>query len=168
MPLINAENLIQNDPWVLVQGEQGAEQLQAEIGTGSSLIVEWALWQDNAEQLKARTAPVAVLINGATDMDALAAELAQFELVAIDFPSFADGRGFSQARLLRQRLNFSGEIRAVGDVTWDRLRYMHRCGFDTFTIAEDRYDDGIFKAFTEINVCLQGAADDPRPIYRQS
>ncbi len=106
-------------------------------------------------------------ISGDNDLEELAPDLDKLALVAIDFPSFADGRGFSLARLLKQRYDFQGEIRAVGEVTWDRLRYMQRCGFDTFDIAEDRYDDDIFRAFGEIEVRLQGAVDDPRPIYRQ-
>lgn len=166
MPLINAEQIVSNDPWLLIRGESAAEELAAQLSSDQPLIVEWSLWLDNKEALAARQAEVSVLIDGSTDWDAFSAEAKNFTLVAIDFPSFADGRGFSQARLLR-REGFSGEIRAVGDVTWDRLRYMKRCGFDTFSIAEDRYAEGIFESFSEINVCLQGSADDPRPIYRQ-
>lgn len=165
MPLINAEQVI-SDSWLLIRGEDAAEQLANQLSYDQPLIVEWSLWLDNKAALTAREADVGVLIDGTTDWDLFSAELASFTLVAIDFPSFADGRGFSQARLLR-RDGFNGEIRAVGDVTWDRLRYMKRCGFDTFSIAEDRYSEAIYQSFGEIKVCLQGSADDPRPIYRQ-
>ncbi len=166
MPLINANQVVSNDPWLLIRGENAVEQLETAIASEQPLLVEWALWLDNKSELITRAADVAVVIDGATDWDVFSEELSHFKLVAIDFPSFADGRGFSQARMLR-RDGFKGEIRAVGDVTWDRLRYMKRCGFDTYAIADDRFDDAIFSAFTEINVCLQGSADDPRPIYRQ-
>lgn len=167
MPLINAQQVVEDDLWVSLTGEDAAEQLAAKLEANEALLVPFQLWQTQKDALLAREAGVAVLIQGDTDIDAVAAELDHLPMIAIDFPSFADGRGFSQARVLRQRLGFKGEIRAVGDVTWDRLRYMLRCGFDTFAIADDRFSDKIFKAFNEINVCLQGAADDPRPIYRQ-
>lgn len=166
MPLINTDQIVSNDPWLLIRGENAADELAAQLSSDQPLLVEWALWLENKEALVARQADVSVVIDGTADWDVFSAESANFKLVAIDFPSFGDGRGFSQARLLR-RHGFSGEIRAVGDVTWDRLRYMKRCGFDTFSIAEDRYSETIYQSFDEINVCLQGSADDPRPIYRQ-
>lgn len=166
MPLINANQIVENDPWLLISGEEAAEKLEAEMTSDKAIIVDWSLWLEHQEALKGRSADVAVLIKGDTDWSELSAVSSLFKLIAIDFPNFADGRGFSQARLLK-REGYTGEIRAVGDVTWDRLRYLKRSGFDTFDIDEDRYADDIFSAFTEINVCLQGSADDPRPIYRQ-
>jgi len=70
------------------------------------------------------------------DVLALAPHVGQLLLVAIDFPAYTDGRGFSQARLLRERLGFGGEIRAIGDVRPDQVPFMVRAGIDTFEVAE--------------------------------
>jgi len=87
-------------------------------------------------------------------------------LVAIDFPAFRDGRGFSIARKV-VRAGFKGEVRAVGDVGRDRLEYMESCGFNAFDISDEAFSDDTLKAFTEITVNYQGTAADPRPIFRR-
>ena len=74
----------------------------------------------------------------ADDPAALADDLASLALVAIDFPSFTDGRGYSSARLLRERLGYRGELRAVGDIQRDQLYYLSQVGFDAFAVAEER------------------------------
>ena len=88
-------------------------------------------------------------------------------LIAINFPKFVDGRGYSYARILRDRLNYQGELRAIGDVLHDQLFYLKRCGFDSFAVREDK-DVEIAKlglsAFTE---SYQGATDQPEPLFRR-
>ena len=160
MPLIIDRQPVAEDSWIRVSSAEGLEQ-------SGDLLLDWALWQSHGEALKARGGRCGVVIDGEVELDDLAPHLADLDLVAVAFPSFADGRGFSQARLLRQRYGFKGQIRAVGDVTWDRLRFMARCGIDAYEIAAERYSDAMLRAFDEISVCYQGAEDDPRPLYRQ-
>ncbi|WP_210396071.1 DUF934 domain-containing protein [Motiliproteus sediminis] len=149
------------DTWVRVDSEEGLKQ-------SGDLLVDFALWLEHADQLKARDGRLGVVIDGDSELDPLLSDLDRLALVAVAFPSFADGRGFSLARMLRQHHGFTGEIRAVGDVTWDRLRYMARCGINAYDVPAERYSDDMLSAFDEITVCYQGAEDDPRPIYRQS
>lgn len=149
------------DRWIRVENEEGLNQ-------SGDLLVDFALWTEHADALKARDGGLGVVIDGDTELDQLVPDLDRLALVAVAFPSFADGRGFSQARILRQHYGYSGEIRAVGDVTWDRLRYMARCGINAYEVPAERYSDDMLSAFDEITVCYQGAEDDPRPIYRQS
>ncbi|SDT89892.1 DUF934 domain-containing protein [Stappia sp. ES.058] len=78
---------------------------------------------------------LAVLLRAADDPDTLVPHLSRLEIVAVDFAKFSDGRGYSTARLLRQRLGFEGELRAVGDVLLDQIPLMRRCGFTAFEIA---------------------------------
>lgn len=78
--------------------------------------------------------------------------LAGVDLVAIEFPRFADGRGYSYAKLLRQQRGFTGELRAVGDVLRDQLRYLWRCGFNSFELREDKDLEDALKAFSEFTV----------------
>ena len=88
-------------------------------------------------------------------------------LIAIEFPRFTDGRGFSIARMLRDRHKFAGEVRAVGWVLRDQLFYLERCGFDAFELKAGKSLESALEAFGELTVTYQAAADDPRPIYRR-
>jgi phosphoadenosine phosphosulfate reductase len=80
---------------------------------------------------------LAVLVRAGEDINRLAPHLARLEMVAIDFKAFSDGRGYSSARILRQRMGFSGEVRAVGDVLLDQIPLMRRVGFDAFAITHE-------------------------------
>jgi uncharacterized protein (DUF934 family) len=79
-----------------------------------------------------------LLINGADDVELSEANLRGCDRVDISFAHFTDGRGYSSAKLLRDRLKWQGEIRAVGDVTVDQLGYLSRCGFSTFALRDDQ------------------------------
>lgn len=106
----------------------------------------------------------AVVATGDDDLTALLANVSQFSLIAIAFDTFADGRGYSMARMLR-REGYQGEIRAVGDVAMDRIEYMHRVGFNAFELREDQNPLEALKKITEINVFYQPSADGNGPAY---
>jgi uncharacterized protein (DUF934 family) len=94
-------------------------------------------------------------------------QLDRLPLIAIDFPKFGDGRGYTSARLLRQRFGYKGELRAVGDVLRDQLFYMARCGIDSFALKAGKDIEGALAAFDDFSVAYQAAADDPRPLFRR-
>jgi uncharacterized protein (DUF934 family) len=79
-----------------------------------------------------------LLVTVAIDVDSLVADLPRYKTIEIKFDAFTDGRGYSTAKLLRDRFAFTGELRAVGDVTIDQLFYLSRCGFDTFALRDDQ------------------------------
>ena len=160
MPLIIDKKTAADDSWIRIESEE-------QLTLSGDRLVDWALFQAHADQFLSGAGKLGVRIDGDVELDDLAPYLNKLAMVAVTFPTFADGRGFSQARVLRQRYGFAGEVRAVGDVTWDRLRYMARCGINAFDVPADRYSDDMLRAFDEIAVCYQGAEDDPRPIYRQ-
>lgn len=87
-------------------------------------------------------------------------------LIAVRFPVFSDGRGYSTATLLR-RLGWQGELRAVGDVLRDQLFYLSRVGFDSFAIREDRSAHEALAALNDFSERYQGAADQPLPLFRR-
>ncbi|MEJ7598525.1 MAG: DUF934 domain-containing protein [Kofleriaceae bacterium] len=91
----------------------------------------------------------------------------QLALIAIEFPKFTDGRGYSIARQLRDRHGFRGELRAVGNVLRDQLYYMARCGFDAYELASGKSLESALEAFAEFSVKYQAAADEKLPIYRR-
>ncbi|ALM52545.1 DUF934 domain-containing protein [Halomonas huangheensis] len=100
------------------------------------------------------------------DTETIAA-LREAPLVAIDFPKFTDGRGYSIARVLRERHGFTGEIRAVGDVLIDQLVYMKRCGFDAWSMREDQIVEDALNAFNAFSRHYQVSIDNPEPMFRR-
>lgn len=88
-------------------------------------------------------------------------------LIAVDFAKFSDGRGLSSAALLRKRLAYTGELRAVGDVARDQLFQMARCGFDAFELRDGQDVDDALKAFSDYGEVYQDAADGRAPIFRR-
>ncbi|HWU87272.1 MAG TPA: DUF934 domain-containing protein [Kofleriaceae bacterium] len=93
--------------------------------------------------------------------------LDRLALIAIELPRFTDGRGYSVARMLRDRHGFRGELRAVGNVLRDQLRYLERCGFNAFELTPGKPLESALEAFGEFSVTYQAAADDQRPLYRR-
>ena len=88
-------------------------------------------------------------------------------VIAIEFPRFSDGRGYSVGRMLRERHRFTGELRAVGWVLRDNLSYMERCGFDAFELKPGKPLESALQAFGEFSTTYQAGIDDRRPIYRR-
>ncbi|MGB0262318.1 MAG: DUF934 domain-containing protein, partial [Henriciella sp.] len=82
----------------------------------------------------------------------------------VDFPKYADGRGFSQAQLLRRRYAYTGELRAVGEVLRDQILYMHRSGFDTFSTTRADLSD-VMAALDEFSLSYQKAADTREAVF---
>ena len=99
------------------------------------IIVSLEQWKANAGALIARQEPLGIRLRSDQDPGAIAGDLEHFELVALEFPVFKDGRAYSHARLLRERWGYTGELRAVGDVLLEQLHFMQRVGFNAFEIA---------------------------------
>ena len=106
----------------------------------------------------------AVLTSGADDLTSLITNASKLSVIAIEFDTFADGRGFSMARLLR-RAGYQGEIRAVGDVAMDRIEFMHRVGFNAFELRDDQDAAQALAKLGEMTVYFQPSADGKGPAY---
>lgn len=106
------------------------------------VLVPLALWLTRRSELVEREAPVGVLLRSDEHPEKIADDVSKIQLIALDFPTFRDGRAYSYARLLRERFRFDGELRAVGDVALEQLHYMERVGFNAFEIdSEDPLAD---------------------------
>ena len=140
----------------------------AELPAGP-VIVSLARWRRERAILLERGEPVGVRLPNTANVADLAADLPALALVALEFPKFADGRAHSQARLLRERYGYRGELRAVGDVLRDQLFFMARNGFDAFELRADRRLEDALEAFDEFSASAsyQPAADQPLPLYRR-
>lgn len=120
------------------------------------------------EALFGRPGRIGVRLEPDDDPQTLAADLDRLAVVALAFPKFTDGRAYSHARILRERLGFAGEIRAVGDVLRDQLLPMARCGFDAFELRADKDAHDALIAFEEFSVFFQPATADPVASKRAS
>ena len=115
--------------------------------------------------LQAEPASVeAVSVNSDVDTNQLLSFSEYFQEVQVDFPMFADGRGFSIARLLR-RAGFSGTIRAVGDVAVDRVPFMQRVGFDAVELKEGETAFLVPDLLNRVNIHYQNSSDGQGPVY---
>ena len=122
----------------------------ADVPDGVPIIVPLALWSERRVALIAR-GETGVWFGPADDLGALAADVARLAVIAIDFPQFTDGRGYSHARLLRERFGYAGELRAIGDVGRDQLYYLAQCGFDAFAIPDGRDAAAAIAAFADFS-----------------
>ena len=155
------DNLIIEDEWQRLKEIDVIEELPQ-----GKVIMPFAYWQANRDQLIAQNKKYAVCINGDNETEEVVKDMDHFELIALDFPAFTDGRSYSHARLLRERYGYTGELRAVGDVLRDQLFFMQRCGIDSYQVREDKNIEDALKAFTEFSVKYQTAADQVQPVYK--
>jgi uncharacterized protein (DUF934 family) len=108
------------------------------------------------------------LLKGDDRVEEIAGDLEYFIVIAIDFPKFVDGRGYSTASLLRQRYRYEGELRAVGDVLHDQLFFFKRVGFDAYALKEEKNAAyAIEKGFTPFSDAYQASTDQPQPRFRR-
>ena len=155
MPLLKDGRLVA-DLWTSIADD-------AEVPATGPVIVSLAHFRAERDRLLARGAPLGVRLKSSELAKELGEDARLLELVALEFPTFRDGRAYSSARLLRERYGFSGELRAVGDVLRDQFLFMHRCGFDAFEVADVSAVDAWQKALAEFTVVYQPAADGRLP-----
>lgn len=131
------------------------------------LIVPLWLWREHNHALKARDGGLGVWLDADEEVEEIADDLGHFQVVALNFPSFTDGRHYSSARLLRERYGYKGEVRAIGDVLRDQLFFMKRCGFDAYAVRPDRDPYDALASLNDFEVVYQAAADQPQPLFRR-
>jgi uncharacterized protein (DUF934 family) len=93
--------------------------------------------------------------------------VAQLPVIAVDFPKFGDGRGYSIAYRLRARLGYRGELRAIGDVLRDQMFYMQRAGFDAFATRADKDIHEAVKSLSDFSLNYQASVDEAQPLFRR-
>jgi uncharacterized protein (DUF934 family) len=139
---------------------------QPQPGVAGALI-PLGLWAEQARNWIGVQVPLGVLLRGDEAPDALLPDLARVPVIAIQFPRFADGRGYSLARILRCRHGYRGELRAVGDVLRDQVFYMSRVGFDAFELRADQDAEAALAALHDFSERYQAGADQPLPLFRR-
>lgn len=152
------DRAIVEDDW-LALADDGAPPPQAK------LIVSLARWQQERDALQAQAAAVGVRLPNIADLAPVWPAIADRPLIALEFPKSGDGRAYSQARLLRERYHFAGEIRAVGDVIRDHFFFMQRCGFNAFEPRADQDFEDCLRALNDFSLAYQHAADPIIPAF---
>ncbi len=135
-----------------------------------ALIVPLIVWQDHWERLVTRPEPIGVLLASDEHPEVIGDDVDQLDLIALEFPTFRDGRAYSYARLIRERYGFTGELRAIGDVLLEQLHYMERVGFDAFELDSDDPLTDFETAADDFTVWYQPSGDKrpTAPQLRQS
>ena len=155
MPTLIKDRRLAADDWRVVQ--TGGDVASA--APGENLIVPLEVWKTQRNALLSRQGQTGVWLAPAEDPAELFSGGPLPELIAVHFPAFTDGRGYSTARLLRERHGFRGELRAIGDVLRDTLFDLARCGFDAFALRSDQDAQAALKAFDDFSEVYQAAAD---------
>lgn len=168
MASIIKDRAIVTDDFTVVRAAEDGTLPAVDALPAGKIIVPFALWQASRDALAASRSAQEIGVWLAPDSEPadIVADFDKLALIAVDFPVFRDGRGYSTARLLRERYGYKGEIRAIGDVLRDQLRFYERCGFNAYALREDKDIHDALKAFTEFTVQYQGAFDDPSPLFR--
>jgi len=161
MQIIKDRQLVE-DSWVSIAGDTSIDALPA-----GDIIVSLALWQEHKDVLSQRDGAVGVALAPEEEVESIAADLDKLALVALQFPAFRDGRGYSQARNLRLHYGYQGEIRATGNVLRDQVGYMERVGINSFVIDEKQDTADALKAFDEFSIKYQASSDEPLPLFKR-
>ena len=163
MATLIKERRIGTSNWQLLDVEDGR---LPELPAGD-LIVPLVIWRQQRDHLIARAGGLGVRLEPADDPASIAHDLDRFAVVAVNFPKAGDGRGYSIARLLRERYCYRGELRAVGEVLRDHLQLMARCGFDAFALRDDQDPQEAIAAFDDFSEAYQGTVERPLPLFRR-
>lgn len=162
MPEIILRDRVVADAWQVVRPEAGAP---LELPRGP-VLVPLAIWLEQADALIGR-GDAGVWIAPQEDPATLRAWLDRLPLVAVDFPKFTDGRGYSIGHLLRTRYGYRGELRAIGDVLPDQLDYLRRVGFDAYAVRADKDIHDALRLLTTFSEPYQNSWEPPLPAFRR-
>ena len=174
--LIIKNRSVVEDDWTVLRfdvAEEGAEPLPPQDPASfavpaGKVIVPLTVWLAQRDALGARAAgEIGVWIASDERAEALKGQLDQFAVVAVDFPKFTDGRGYSIAYNLRTRLAYTGELRAIGDVLRDQLFSMQRVGFDAYATRPDRDIHEALKGLSDFSETYQASVDQKLPLFRR-
>jgi uncharacterized protein (DUF934 family) len=148
----------------LIKSGAYAQDVYASLADDAALpdgpvLVSLARFQKERDALLARNTPVGIRLQASENPELLGPDVNHFALIALEFPKFRDGRAFSWARMLRTRLGYTGEIRAVGDFLYDQVNYQKRVGFDAWEVPDHFTLEMFNRALTEMTNVYQPSTD---------
>ncbi len=166
MPQIIKDRAVVNDDWEILHLSEDDNADTVAVPAGK-IIVPLKVWLLQKESLEQRS-DIGVWFSSDEQAKELGADIQRFSVIAIDFPKFADGRGYSIAYNLRTRFGYSGELRAIGDVLRDQLFYMQRVGFNAFAVRADKNIHDALKSLSDFSERYQTSVDEREPLFRRA
>jgi uncharacterized protein (DUF934 family) len=157
---------IANDDWIVLRlGEKDTPE--GVVVPPGKVIAPLKVWRAQRDVLLGRT-ELGVWLASDERAEDLRNDVDRFSVIAVDFPKFADGRGYSIAHHLRNRLGYRGELRAIGDVLRDQMFYMQRVGFDAFAARTDKDISEALKGLSDFTFTYQASSDEQLPLFRRA
>jgi len=171
MPKLVKDGAIVENDWQFLpkpEGDAGGKSLSESKVPEGKVIVPLKVWQAQKEALRDRQ-DLGVWLDSDETADQLGDDAKPLPLIGIHFPAFADGRGFSTARLLRERYGYTGEIRALGYFLPEQACYLRRCGVNAFDFGteRERFLEATLEALDDFTEYYQASADQPMPLFRR-
>lgn len=162
MPKLVKDSVLTAHTWLTLRSDEDIQNTDFSQG-------QWLVPVSEFEALKSLypNANLGILASADTDVERLKALSIDVPVIAIDFPVFMDGRGFSQARSLREHVDYQGEIRAVGHFIHDQIFYLSRCGFNSFEFSDDVDIEPIQDYLSTFSESYQAGTDEPQPLFRR-
>ena len=160
---------ILDDDWQVLQLGDAEQPGSVSIPVGKVLIpvAVWKARHDELLQRKHHGNDLGIWLAPTDEPATIAGDIHHFAVIAVQFPVFRDGRGYSIASLLRSRYGYKGELRAIGDVLRDQLFYMARVGFDAFVVRGDRSAEDALKGLDDFSEVYQTSVDQSVPLFRR-
>lgn len=157
-------NAIEN-PWLQLAKDATLSQVQESPAT--LVLVPCQLWLAEKAALLSTGKTFGVWLDSGEEIDTIRGDLALLPLIALNFPTFMDGRNYSAAGKLRQQLRYEGEIRAIGDVLRDQLFFMKRCGFSSFDLKDSVRLEDAQRALRDFTTTYASTVEEPVPLFRR-
>ena len=160
MALLLRDKQITQDNWLVV------DETATTLPSGD-ILLSFNHWQQLENKLEQHNGAIGVWIEGNAEIEDFLEPLLSLPLIAINFPKFADGRGFSLATLLRDRYQYKGELRAIGNFIRDQLFFLTRCGFNSFNFPDGTNLEEVANSLTDFSENYQVSADENQPLFRR-
>lgn len=165
MPKLIKDGAFADDNWQMVDHEHLQDGV--DLIDNEQWLIPLALWDKVADRLEPGQTRVGVWVEGHEPVESFRGRTSNMPVIAIKFPAFTDGRGFSLARQLREQLDYTGELRAAGNFLQDQLFYLRRCGFNAFLVDDEANIPSMLESLQDFTDSYQAAVDEPRPLFRR-
>lgn len=136
-------------------------------GPVDGVLIPFQLWRVERALCETLGTEIGVIVRDDDDLDEVAKALPNIGVIAVNFPKFTNGRGYSIARLLRGRYGYSRELRAMGDIMRDQIFYLSRVGFDAYELRPDQDAQQALAALGDFTEPYQASSDQPVPLFRR-
>ena len=160
MPQLLKDGKIVANSWQLVRAD-------SETVPEGNVLLSLSHWLRSRQIHSHHVGEIGLWLESHEEIESLTDEMMDIPVIAINFPKFVDGRGFSAARLLRERCGYRGELRAIGEIIRDQLFLMQRCGFNAFQFSSEIDLAEASKSLRDFTVAYQVAVDQPEPLFKR-